>query len=148
MRFASTVLFIAFVALAVFVPFNGVFAQMPEFEGPIVPCGTEASGNTRATACQACDLLTLAQNIIKFIVFLATVLAVLMFIYAGFLYITAAGDTGKIKQAHGIFMAVFIGFIIVLAAWLFIDMLMKAFLSSEIEQQFGPWNEILCASVR
>ena len=146
MRIVSVFFIIAFIALAVFAPFGSVSAQTPSFEGPIVPCGTEESGSTdlyqgEKLTCGACELLALSQNIINFIVFLATVAAVLMFVYAGFIYITAAGDTGKIKQAHGIFSAVIVGFIIVLAAWLFIDLLMKSFLNVD---KFGPWNEILC----
>jgi hypothetical protein len=43
-----------------------------------------------------------------------------MFTYAGVEYVTAAGNSGKINQAHRIFWTVFVGFCIMLAAWLIV----------------------------
>jgi len=89
--------------LFLFIPIGDVLAQsdLPEFKGPIVPC---IGGGPEA--CQACELLQLSQNVINFFIFLAVVIAILMFVYAGFLYITAAGSSDKISRAHKIFWTV------------------------------------------
>lgn len=45
------------------------------------------------------------------------VLCVLAFIYAGFLYVTAGGDSGQIKTAHTALLYASIGTAILLGAW-------------------------------
>ena len=46
-------------------------------------------------------------------------LAVLAFIYAGFKYVTAQGDTTKIKEAHNALWFTAIGTAVLLGSWLF-----------------------------
>jgi len=48
--------------------------------------------------------------------------------YAGYLYLTAVGDTGQISKAHGLFKNAIIGFIIILVAWLLVDFILTALL--------------------
>lgn len=74
------------------------------------------------------DMITLVQNIITFILYIAIPIAVGMFTYAGVLYLTAGGSPGQIGKAHTIFLNVLIGFIIVLAAWLIINTIVNALL--------------------
>lgn len=127
--------------------------------GPLVPCGNDVNKNGVLDAseqCQACHAVELAQNIINFLVYIASFLAVLIFSWAGFLYVTAAGDTGKIGRAHAMFTDVALGFVIVLAGWLVIDTVMKYLfqnlnegekgseLYEETKTSFGPWNQINC----
>ena len=106
--------------------------------------------------CTACHLVTTLQKVLNFLVTASVFVGVLMFSWAGILMVVAAGDTGKIEKAKGIFTAVAIGFIIVLSGWLIVDTLMKVFFQpgdgggqgSELyeatQQEFGPWNEIKC----
>ncbi|MBI2045908.1 MAG: hypothetical protein HYT28_00575 [Parcubacteria group bacterium] len=86
----------------------------------LVPCG--GSGEK---ACELGDFFVLINNIINFLLFsIATPLAALSFAVAGWMYLTAGGDTGKIKSAHDIFKNVAIGFIIVLSAWLIVKVIL------------------------
>ncbi len=86
-----------------------VFAQ------GIVPC--------TGTDCDFEDLITLVNRIIDFLlVKVAFPISAAFFAWAGFLYLTAAGDEGKVKKAHGIFQNVFWGLILALAAWIIIDL--------------------------
>src|SRR3989344_3970098 len=48
---------------------------------------------------------------------IGAILAVVMTIYAGFLYVTAQGDTAKIKKAHDALLYTIIGAAILLGAW-------------------------------
>lgn len=105
----------------------------------LVPC--------KGIECQACHAITLVQNILNFIVMIAGGVAVLLFSYAGFLMLTAAGNTGKIEKGKDVFWNVVIGMVIILAGWLIIDTIMKAmFQGSALSatQGFGAWNEINC----
>ena len=103
----------------------------------IVPCGN------KDTICHICEITLLAQNIINFAVYLATALAAILFMYAGFKYATASANPGQIEEAHKIFWNVLIGMVFVLGAWLIVDTIMKA-LFDEGNKGFGPWNELQC----
>lgn len=129
---------------------SGVILFLPlatsaQIGGQLVPtCGP--------SGCQACHAVALAQNVINFLVGIAAFIAVLIFCYAGFLMLTAAGNTGQIERAKSFFWNVLIGMIIVLAGWLIVDTVMKyAFEDSELDKAtnstFGPWNQINCVDM-
>ena len=83
----------------------------------LVPCdGLDCNFNT---------LVTLAQYIINFFAVTVPFVAALFFAYGAFLYITAAGDKGKISKAHKIFTNAAIGLVLTLAAWLVIFTILK-----------------------
>ena len=128
------------------VPFT-VSAQGAQFIGDtgpagIVPCGDAEDVNSQ---CGFCDLVTLAQQSISFAVYFTVFVATLLFMFAGFKYITAGGDSGKISEATAVFGKVVVGLVIVLVAWLVVDTVLKTFFtSSPLNHRFGPWNEITC----
>lgn len=114
-----------FVAQAVWVP-----------NQPVVPCGIDKSklsaeqqANVPEEYTQPCDfngIVKLANNIISIGIYLAVLVAVAMFAYAGYLYLTSAGDTGKMKEAHTIFTNAGYGFLFVLGAWLLVTLILSA----------------------
>lgn len=64
------------------------------------------------------SLYDLIKAIINNIVLpIGGVLAVLAFIYSGFLYVTAQGDAGKIKTAHQALLYTAIGTAVLLGSW-------------------------------
>ena len=71
------------------------------------------------------DLIVLLNVIIKFIAWIAASLSAIAFAYAGFLYMTAAGNSGKIEQAHGIFKKTLIGIFFILLGWLLVATVLK-----------------------
>lgn len=90
-----------------------VFAQEGE-SGGIIPCGQNGPD------CDFNDLLELGQNILRLLVVLSIPAAVIAFSYAGFLFLTAGGNSGQISRAKGVFWNVLIGFIVILSAWLIV----------------------------
>ena len=72
------------------------------------------------------NLLLLAQAIITFIIKLSIPVAAGLFIYAGFLWVTAASSEGQVTKAKGIFTTAFWGFVIILGAWLIVYTLVTA----------------------
>lgn len=136
---ASFAFGLVLMAIFLLLPLAFVGAQNEPFFGPIVPCD--------GVGCGICDLVNLGQNIINFAVYFVVIVATIAFVFAGFLYITAGGDQGKVKSAHNIFLKVLIGLIIVLTAWLVVDTIMKSFFQGSELQQSGlgkPWQDILC----
>jgi len=146
--YAVLIIFVAVLVLAApFIP--GAFvqsatsSQFPGDEGPsgIVPCGDEGDPE-----CGLCQIGALASDSLRFAVYFAVVVATLLFVYAGFLYVTAGGDTGKISQATSIFGKVVVGLVTILTAWLIVDFILQTFfVGSKLNQGYrGPWNQIEC----
>jgi hypothetical protein len=57
------------------------------------------------------------EKIIDIIVMIVTPFIVLCLIYAGFQYVTAGGDPGKIKKAHAWLLWTVVGAAVILGAW-------------------------------
>ena len=76
--------------------------------------------------CEWGQLVLMVQIVIHYLILIAGSLAAISFCYAGWLYITSAGDEGKVKTAKGIFLKVIIGLIFVLSAWLIVHEIVKS----------------------
>jgi len=63
------------------------------------------------------DLLDTAINVIQWVLGILALVAVVMIIYGGILWMTAAGNEEKIAKAKKVISAAVIGLIIVLMAW-------------------------------
>lgn len=115
----------------------------------IVPQGC---GATLKEECNVCDFAALIANIFQALIYGATVGCSMLFMWAGFKYITAADNPGQIKEAHQIIWNVIIGFVFLLGSWVVVDTIMKAFLvrdgqvhiNGQLGSKWGPWNEIIC----
>lgn len=81
----------------------------------LVPCGQDD-----LPKCDFNAALMLLNNLIDFGLLLVPFLAAIALMFAGFMYLTSAGDTGKVGKAHEIFTDTVIGIIVALAAWLII----------------------------
>ncbi|MCI0619843.1 pilin [Candidatus Wolfebacteria bacterium] len=103
------------------VPCTGV-APDPDRVGPPAP---------NEHPCTFTDLVAAAQKVIDWLLYAAVFFAATLFSWAGFLYVTSAGETGKVSRAHGIFKNVLIGFIIALAAWLIVHTITTALLRDQ-----------------
>ncbi|MDE2213446.1 MAG: transglycosylase SLT domain-containing protein [Patescibacteria group bacterium] len=102
----------------------------------LVPCD--------GTACQACNIAQLIQNIINFAIEIAIPLAMALFAYAGVLFATAGGGSSEnVSRARNIFTTAVIGFVIALAAWLIINTLLYILLQGGSYAN-GNWFQIQC----
>jgi len=109
-----------------------VFAADPD-PVPLVQCGTAGGPD-----CDFNAFLSLIQRLMKFLIFISIPIATLLFSYAGFLYVTAGGNTGKIQKAHDIFKDVAVGFLIVLSAWLIVNTIVSPLISDNYETLLEP----------
>ena len=104
-------------------------AQIPT---KIVPCN--------GTDCTFCHIAQLAQNALNVGIYIAVFLSAVLFAYAGWKYITAGGEPGKAREAKKVFWNVGIGLILILGAWLIVDLIMKILVNEQALR--GPWNAI------
>jgi hypothetical protein len=129
---------------------TGILTTTPPVDaafGRLVPCGNtitvnQTGGETCYTGeCTICDVQILAMNILRFMVAFVILMAALLFVNAGVLYIMSPANPGNIARAHKMFTSTIVGLIIVLAAYLIIDTIMRALYS---QGPLGPWSEFLC----
>ncbi len=114
------------VVLLAFMVAPTVFGQSVS-PGPIVPCdGVSIDG--KGLKCDFAALLRLAHNIMNFFISISIPLSAIAFAYAGYLFLTAAGNAGQVSKAKEIFTKVLIGFIFVLTAWLIVRTITSALL--------------------
>ena len=64
----------------------------------------------------------------NFMILVSIPLAAIAFAYAGYLFLTAAGNSSQISTSKGIFVKVLIGFLFVLTAWLIVRTITSALL--------------------
>lgn len=100
-----------FALSAAFVPqvaFSAPEIVPAECAGPAGECGWE-------------ELVKLGSNIMRFGIYLLSILSVIGIVYAGWLYISSEGSDGKISKAHDVFTKIVWGIFFTLAAWLIVN---------------------------
>ena len=132
----------------------GVFALMlllPQathaasgFFGPIVPTSGECTcaGSAPDWGC----VLQLMQNIMNFVVTMATIALTVFIALAGFAYMTSGANPEKRSAATQRVTNAVLGLLILFSAYLVVDSIMKVLYKGSDPQnssQFGPWNSIL-----
>jgi hypothetical protein len=101
---------------------------------PLVICGKSTVGPNDAPTilgavtdpCGFSHLVLVAQHVIYNLVMISTLLAVVVFIYAGFLLMTSGGNSGKKDEAKKMLMKVLWGYLWILVAWVLIYTITKA----------------------
>ena len=117
--------YLALLVLAISVP-TLIFAQS---QG-IVPCD--------GTDCTTGSVVTLANNILRFLIGISVLLATIMIAWGGFKMVTSAGNSGEVSKGREMMTNAIIGIIITLAAWLLIDTVMKLVLKDP-----DSWKSII-----
>lgn len=135
MRYTSRVKKVFVVLVFSFIVFAPLGAFAAGLEGPLVP---GSSGPITV----ACQLMVLANNLIGFGVAFSVIVATIMFAYAGVLYVTAAANPEQVKKAHKVFISVFVGLVIILIAWLIVDIVLSVLTGNGLK----IWAQIPCVA--
>jgi cytochrome bd-type quinol oxidase subunit 2 len=133
-------MFVAFFGVSVlaaflFVPAVALGSVDP---GGFVPC--------EGAECSFCDLVAMVQDIITWIIGIIFLIFAVLLVVAGFQLVTSGGNQSAQTSAKEKFINALIGIIIVLAAWLIVDTLMRAVLPDDtgVIEGWGPWAEVQC----
>ncbi len=119
----------SFLLAALLVPVAASALSLPS---QLVPCDGP-TGLAQGQSGKACDfqaIIQLANNIINYFIIASITISALLFGYAGFLMVTARGDTGAVTKAKGIAESVAWGFAIMLSGWLIVHFILDNLLSS------------------
>jgi hypothetical protein len=113
---------------------------LAQAQGAVNAKGTEVSlVPCKGVDCNLSSFATLVQNLLNFGIFLASIIAALLFAYAGWLYLSNSLNGGEsVSRAKSLFINVAIGYVIILGAWLVVDTLLGSLLGSD----FGLWNAL------
>ena len=109
-----------------------------------VPCSGEG--------CSACHFVILANTIIKWLITISFLLFAILAVMAGFKLVTSGGNPSARSAAKSSFTNAFIGLIIIMAAWLAVDTLLRGLLGKDgvlsdgQVSGYGPWSQVQCAS--
>ncbi len=106
----------------------GTSATVPKHGGIVPECD---GSKTDASGCGFQQFLALISSIITYLLWIATPIAAVAFFFAGYLYLTAGGNTGKIEEAHSIFWSALVGIIIMLSAWLLINTIVTSLVADK-----------------
>jgi Type IV secretion system pilin/Peptidase M15 len=116
----------------------------------MIPSESKAQGlvsSCQGATCSACDIISLANNIIQWLVGIVFLFFAILAVYHGFKLVVSGGDSGAKSAAKSGFTSAFIGLFIMLGAFLVVDTIMRGVVrgsDGEIEG-YGPWAEIKCA---
>lgn len=94
--------------------------------GGLVPCSGVGEDK-----CGYDDFILLINDLINWLIIVATGIATLLFVYAGVLYLTAGGSEGQVKKANSIFTKVAIGFLLILTAYLIVNAIVSVLVTDE-----------------
>jgi hypothetical protein len=107
---------------SIYVPYDG-----PVFTGPGLEGGALLAENLLDdNVSKERDLKELVIGWTNFLLSVAALLAVIAIVWAGFLYVTAAGDDSRMETAKKIIIWVVIGILLILAAYAIVNTVMQA----------------------
>jgi hypothetical protein len=143
-------IFIASLVCAVLLVPSVLFAQ----QGSLASVYGEALENQMAQGlvtcqglnCDFCALAAMINRIINWLIGFLVVVAVLVFVAAGFKLVTSAGNTEAATWAKQRFAYVFIGLLLVLASWLIIDTILRG-LTGQGMTIWGSFDVTECGSM-
>lgn len=107
---------------SIYVPYGGTVFTGPGLEGGALLAENLLDDNVSKER----DLKELVIGWTNFLLSVAALLAVIAVVWAGFLYVTAGGDDGRMETAKKIIIWVFIGILLILGAYAIVNTVMQA----------------------
>ncbi|MCB9810992.1 MAG: hypothetical protein H6779_04850 [Candidatus Nomurabacteria bacterium] len=114
----------------------GWISSVEPVQAAFVPCD--------GVDCSLCNLVDMINLIILWLFGIIFLIFAVIMLVAGFGLITAGGNQTALDEAKKKFQNAVIGIIIVMAAWLLIDTIMKGLLTDGEISGYGPWTDVQC----
>lgn len=126
--------------------FSPLLLILPIFLFPLASVEAQGFLTCDGVDCSACNLVDTANIVIKWLFGIIFMIFAVMMMIAGFKLVTSGGNTSALEDAKSKFTNAIVGLIIVMAAWLLVDTIMRGLLkggTGEIEN-YGPWADVQC----
>lgn len=104
------------IKIILIIAFLLIFQHQFSYAAGLVPCG-----GPEERPCKVCDLLVLAQNVIKFILTASFIVCIVFIVYGGFIWLLSVGKSENIARGQKTIISALVGLLIVLSAWLIIN---------------------------
>ncbi len=118
-----------------------LMAEEVEMSGLVPVCNTKiATDGGFEDPCGFEYFMTMINFIIDFLFkYLATPIFAILFIYAGWLYISSSGNPSNVSLAKKIIKNALVGYLIILLSWLIVDTIIKGlgFTGESFLQQYN-----------
>lgn len=112
---------------------------------PDLSSGAGLAPDCAGASCGSCDVVAMANKIVKWLIGVLFVIFAIMIAAGGFGLVTSGGNQTAKEAAKGRITNALIGIVLVLAAWLLVDTLMRALLAGGTGQINGKfWYTIEC----
>jgi len=115
--------------------------------GGLVPCGRLFDNPDTTWSeqedCKMCHIVLFMDNVIDYLIEMVALIAILIIVIGGLLYISSTGDTSKTKIAKTAITKVLYGFILVLVAWVAVNTSMVLF-GFDDPLGDGSWEKFDC----
>lgn len=129
----QTVIFLVLTAV-MFSPLLVLGAGHTTGEADLVDCdGPKNPSKPGGKECNFAAFTTMINKLITFLIQIAAVFAACMFAWAGWLMLSSQGNEGKITEAKKIIYQTIVGFLIILLAWLIVNVLLGTLLRDNNE---------------
>ncbi len=103
----------------------------------LIPCGRNIGTEAERSPCTVCHIIVGGNGLVTWGLKIMTTIAVTVIFAMGVLYIVSAGNPGMMEKAKGGIWAALIGFGIMLAAWLIINVILTTLVSKSKEPFMG-----------
>ncbi len=115
--------------IAMFAPLLLVLMPVVVFgqSNGLVPCGYDNN------PCDTGDAVAFVNGLISFLITMLGVIAVIVLVIVGVQMVVSAGDPSAMKAAKDRFTNIVVGIIIILAAWLVVDTIMRMLTGSGLD---------------
>jgi hypothetical protein len=94
--------------------------------------------------CSTCHVVDLANRLIQWLIGIITVLFAVLACVAGFKLVTSGGNQQALSSAKDMLVNAVVGFILVLAAYLIVDTIVRTLVGSDQISGAGPWSQVQC----
>jgi hypothetical protein len=121
-----------------------VTTPVPGWTG-LVPCGRNSGTAAEQAPCTLCHLVIGFQRLVQYGMYMVVTLALVGIFFAGVMYMVSTGDEGMMTQAKGFLKVSLIGFAVVIAGWLIVNVTMWV-LGTKGDLGIGivKWNQFTC----
>lgn len=119
-----------FFAAILFLPKIAAAFTLP----PLIPAACTGAGSATG-ACGLPELIQVGINLARIILALSGSLALLMFIYGGFTWLTAAGSNERVEKGRKILIGAVIGLIIIFGAVTIVNFAQQALTTPAAQNQ-------------
>ncbi|OGI16158.1 MAG: hypothetical protein A2878_03350 [Candidatus Moranbacteria bacterium RIFCSPHIGHO2_01_FULL_54_31] len=118
--------------LSLFFVFSLLSAALPlSADAALVPCGRSSGTVAEQAPCTICHVVIGGQGLIDYGLRIMTFAAIAVIVAMAIFYIVSTGDEGMMQTAKSGIKAALIGFAVMLAAWLIVNIVLTVLVNTE-----------------